>query len=429
MPKKPITFMTKRRVNQIIQEEIQTARNIQAVNITTERIQHSVPVSITYSQGDIENNLEILGQNSNQSNHDCNDQMELITENNTIERPKTFEYVQFHQEAGSASSITLSEDLRFWLSENSISQQAANKLIGIFRNHGHQSELKKDVRTLMKTPRDVTGKIVNGNGGSYFHFGITHGLTRSINKYYVCPATILIQLNCDGMSFSKSSSSQFWPLLAAIKADFYTEPFLVGLFHGHSKPNNFNVYINPFVDDMKDLHNNGIKINGKTINVRLDAIICDAPARAYLTLTKSHSGYFGCSKCTQQGELGNCVNFPQINSPLRTDESFKNQMQEEHHLGESLLLDLDFGMVSQIPLDYQHLVCLGVAKRYLLRLTNGSRAHRLTNDQIEDFNEALQAMKTCIPLEFTRKPRLLDSVAKWKATECRQFLLYTGPII
>ncbi|CAD6230420.1 GSCOCG00012181001-RA-CDS, partial [Cotesia congregata] len=290
-----------------------------------------------------------------------------------------------------ASSITLSEDLRFWLSENSISQQAANKLIGIFRNHGHQNELKKDVRTLMKTPRDVTGKIVNGNGGSYFHFGITHGLTRSINKYYnVCPATILIQLNCDGMSFSKSSSSQFWPLLAAIKADFYSEPVLVGLFHRYSKPNNFTPLF----------------IFVKNASRKMDA-------RAYLTLTKSHSGYFGCSKCTQQGEWGNYVNFPEINSPLRTDESFKSQMQEEHHSGESLLLDLDFGMVSQIPLDYQHLVCLGVAKRYLLRLTNGSRAHRLTNDQIEDFNEALQAMKTCIPLKFVRKPRLLDSVAKW----------------
>lgn len=189
----------------------------------------------------------------------------------------------------------------------------------------------KDIRTLMKTPRDVTGKIINGNGGPYFHFGIAHGLIRSLNKYYnVCPATILIQLNCDGMSFSKSSSSQFWPLLTAIQADFYTEPSLVGLFHGHSKSNDFNVYINPFVDEMKDLQDKGIKNNDKTINVRLNAIICDAPARAYLTLTKSHSGYFGCSKCIQQGKWGNYVNFPEINSPLRTDESFKNQLQEEH---------------------------------------------------------------------------------------------------
>lgn len=42
MPKKPIPFMIKRRVNQIIHEEIRTARNIEVVNITTERIQQSL---------------------------------------------------------------------------------------------------------------------------------------------------------------------------------------------------------------------------------------------------------------------------------------------------------------------------------------------------------------------------------------------------
>lgn len=261
MPNKPIRLMTKRRVNQIIQEEIQTARNIQDVNNTTEQeIQlsqtlHSIPVTISDDSrdDDIECNLESFIQNNDQSSHNLNEQMEQVTNNDKIERLRTLEYVKFHQEVGSASSTTLSEDLRFWLSENSISQQAANKLISIFRNHGHENELKKNVRTLMKTPRDVTGKIINGNGGSYFHFGIAHGLIRSLNKYYhVCPETILIQLNCDGMSFSKSSSSQFWPLLAAIQDDFYTEPFLVGLFHGHLKPNDFNVYINPFVDDMKN---------------------------------------------------------------------------------------------------------------------------------------------------------------------------------
>lgn len=231
------------------------------------------------------------------------------------------------------------------------------------------------------------------------------------------------------MSFSKSSNSQFWPLLAAIEADFYTEPFLIGLFHGFSKPNNFNVYINPFVDEMKDLQNDGIIINNKKIDVRLHAIICDAPARAYLTLTKSHSGYFGCSKCIQEGEWDGYVSFPEINNPFRTDESFKNQQQEEYHLGESLLLDLNFGMVSQIPLDYQHLICLGVTKRLMLRWSNSPKNQRLTNDQLNAINQSLQAIKSCIPTEFARQPRLSDTVAKWKATKCRQFLLYTGPII
>lgn len=194
------------------------------------------------------------------------------------------------------------------------------------------------------------------------------------------------------MSFSKSSNSQFWPLLGAIEAEFYTKPFLIGLFHGFSKPNDFNVYINSFVDDMKDIQAKGIEINGRKIEIRLNAIICDAPARAWLTLTKSHSGYFGCAKCIQEGEWDSYVNFPEVNNTLRTDESFKNQQQEEHHLGESLLLDLNFGMVSQIPLDYQHLICLGVMKRLLLRWCNGSRDQRLSKEPLDAIDKGLKAI-------------------------------------
>lgn len=262
------------------------------------------------------------------------------------------------------------------------------------------------------------------------HFGLENGLKRSIIRYFkIYPRVIYIQLNCDGASISASSTSQFWPLLVAIKADFYTEPFLVGMFHGYSKPKDVNTFLVPFVNDMENIAENDINVNGKVITVILNTIICDAPARAYITCTKYHSGYFGCSKCTQEGEWNRTVTFPEIDNPLRTNESFITMEQEEHHNGESILTRLKIDMIFNVTIDYMHLVCLGVIKRFLQLWTKGPKDIKLPKNSLDVLNSNLLTIKNLVPSEFARQPRAVDIVDKWKATECRQFLLYSGPIV
>jgi len=208
--------------------------------------------------------------------------------------------------------------------------------------------------------------------------------------------------------------------------DVYTSPFIIGIYHGMCKPNDANDFLLDFVNDFILLSSTGIVVSNKKYTITLNAILCDAPAKSFITYTKGHTGYFSCSKCIQEGDfVRNRVVFPEIHNMLRTNDTFKNRIRIEHHTDDSILEKLGIGMISQIPLDYMHLVCLGVLKRLLQLWIKGNRNIRLSSENVNLVSRYLIASKFFIP-EFARKPRGLNDVDKWKATEFRQFLLYTG---
>lgn len=332
---------------------------------------------------------------------------------------------------------SLRQDLQNLIVECNVPHNTVNRLLKLLRKHGHD-DLPKSGRSLMKTPRNISSKIQNLScGGQYIHFGLASELQYSVKKYSVLPPKELkLNINCDGLPLSRSSGSQFWPIMGSIESfDCHTEPFVIGVFHGMYKPGDANEFLTPFVDEMENVLQQGIFIDGcNKCKVTINAILCDAPAKSFIKYTKGHSGYFSCSKCTQEGDyVKHRVTYPDLNSVPRSDQSFKNRTQDEHHTGDSRLEDLDIGMVSRIPLDYMHLVCLGVMKRLLQFWTKarvkGSKDVKFPKETIEEMSKLLIQMGTSITPEFARMPRDFDSLDNWKATEFRQFLLYTGPVL
>lgn len=65
----------------------------------------------------------------------------------------------------------------------------------------------------------------------------------------------------------------------------------------------------------------------------LHALVCDAPAKAFVLCTKGHPDFFCCSKCIVKGKHENRVCYPDIRQELRTDQSFRDKAQEEQHAG------------------------------------------------------------------------------------------------
>jgi len=106
---------------------------------------------------------------------------------------------------------------------------------------------------------------------------------------------------------------------------------------------------------------------------------------------------------------------------------------EQYHISSTILcltLTPNVNVVDLFSLDYMHLVCLGVTKRLItLWLNKGPNNVRLPSWKSKKNTTNLLKIKPCITNDFARKPRGIEEVGRFKATEFRQFLLYTGPLV
>ncbi|XP_065677532.1 uncharacterized protein LOC105849029 isoform X1 [Hydra vulgaris] len=75
-----------------------------------------------------------------------------------------------------------------------------------------------------------------------------------------------------------------------------------------------------------------------------------------------------------------------------------------------------------------HLVLLGVQKRMISLWMKGNLKYRFPSMVVNNISANLLDLQNSMPKEFCRKPRSLSDYKQWKATEFRQFLLYTGSL-
>lgn len=75
-----------------------------------------------------------------------------------------------------------------------------------------------------------------------------------------------------------------------------------------------------------------------------------------------------------------------------------------HHEGQYPFHGSSVGMVSQFPLDYMHLVCLGVVRRLLLIWLRCPLNFRVPANIVDRMSAKLSDLRSYIPVEFARKP-------------------------
>jgi len=318
---------------------------------------------------------------------------------------------------------SLTEQLAVWATECNIPGVAITRLLHILKRY--HPFLPNDARSLQHTSRKYAFMKLD-NGGEYYHFGLLNSLKLYLSESVSNLSELHLQVNVDGLPLFKSSNAQFWPILCKIREFVDHPPVIVGIYSGTRKPPVSSVQ--DFVDELKGILDNGLYVHDHKIQVFVDNFVCDAPARSFLKCIKSHSGYSSCERCVQPGEWKGKVVFSEIDAALRTDDDFCRKVDDKHHSQQqSPLENLGIGMVSQFVLDPMHLLYLGVVRRLLLAWIRGGYSVRLSQQICSQLSSVLLNMSTYIPREFSRRPRSLLEIDRWKATEFRLFLLYTGP--
>jgi len=156
----------------------------------------------------------------------------------------------------------------------------------------------------------------------------------------------------------------------------------------------------------------------------------DSPAKSFILKVKGHAGFDSCTRCLEEGEyLKNRTCFPlTFNSSVkRSHDDYIKKKHEEHHVGNaiSILSEIpQLDLVYYIGLDYMHLTCLGVMKKLIqLWIEKGSVNVCLPSLATKQISSLLLSLHPHIPCEFTRKPRALSELPRFKATDLPQIMV------
>lgn len=323
------------------------------------------------------------------------------------------------------------QQIASWAVNEHISHTSLKKLLSILKKHSCHSDLPSDPRTLLNTPRGTV--LRNINFGQYWHYGLKKGLTNFLNNKRQIQSNIIeLMINVDGLPISKSSGSQFWPILGSVIG--FNEVFIIGIYHSYSKkPENSHEFLEYFVDEAKELVNNGFMINDVNYQCFIKLICADAPAKSFILNVKGHTGYSSCTKCWDEGKyIEKRICFSDKTGKKHTDDEFVRKTDDDYHLGTSSALEVipKLGLVTNVPFDYLHLICLGNVKKLIHLWCCDSLKVRIQYRKIKVISDILEKkIRPYTPFEFQRKPRGLMHYRQWKGTEFRQLLLYHGPVV
>ncbi|XP_024891067.1 uncharacterized protein LOC112466937 [Temnothorax curvispinosus] len=301
-------------------------------------------------------------------------------------------------------------------------------------------------KLLFQNIKDIENRLKNKNLNNIVDIHDGELYRRLYNNKRKKTVLLTFNFNLDGAFISKSSKSSMWPIQLIINElplkIRFSNILLAGMWITNSEPSSqfMNLYINVFINQIRDLMTNGIIIdmeNGQKCNFILQPLCSsvDSVARPIIQNRFQFNGYFGCSWCYQYGEYFNgAMRYPFMDDdpPLRDHDSYIKNIKYVEEIGRPFKGVKGFAEITQLenfdcvwgfPFDYMHGMLLGVANTLWTKFWTNNRKeeYNLSKSDIRNIEKRLLSIK--LPSEIHRSPRSFNS-GKWKASEWRSWILY-----
>ncbi|CAI6358648.1 unnamed protein product [Macrosiphum euphorbiae] len=273
--------------------------------------------------------------------------------------------------------------------------------------------------------------------GHYVYFSIEEGLKGQITEEYT-ENVISLLFNIDGLPLFNNSNQQVWPILALIiHNEYQSQPLIVAVYSGDSKPKTVEEFLNDLVAELNTLILNGVTIGNRIFKIELVGFSCDTPARSFIKKCKGHGGFYACERCETRGKTKNKKRvYPSVISRKRSKRSFiKKTPKRAPSRRHFTILKYTKLRPSKIGIfRLNAFIILGNYKMVIAAIYNTKRVNRecklkLPRRAIKQLNLNLKKSVQLIPKEFQRKKLDLDKFSYWKATQFRFFLHYCGPLV
>ena len=229
------------------------------------------------------------------------------------------------------TTMNLRSQLAQWKLRFGVTDVAMNALLAILKPL--HPRLPKDTRTVLPPPKNAVMK--NISGGTYHHFGFLSAICCALRDYDLSNMNALrIQLGIDGLPVHRSNNMHLWPILGRVQNvhPHFARVFVIGIFYGDSKPTWCHEFLEDFCDEYNALKGRMVTVNGAQVRIELSSIICDAQARAFVKCTRAFNHKHGCDKCEEEASWDGRTVFLGQNAPKRTDVSFNNRRDADHHI-------------------------------------------------------------------------------------------------